>query len=234
MRITELTRAKKDFKQGSHVWQVEELLSEIQVSLRYWLEEDICDDLSECEMNRDTARGRARERESCARWGCVRMILVWKALCNRRKNVSFLTCLAVPCVLFIFWQQIEEFCVVFRENKRAMIVHQEEYCAQCATWSSSSGSQETCADIFHTRMAGISHTNYVFELNDLYILWCYNVSKLWYIICHLHPGENLNNSCSVLKCSLLWAYADEGGSMYIGYSYYEIMRGWNHMHMYSL
>lgn len=185
-------------------------------------------------MNRDTARGRARERESCARWGCVRMILVWKALCNSRINVSFLTCSAVPCVLFIFWQRIEEFCVVFRENKRAMIVHQEEYCAQCATWSSSSGSQETCADIFHTRMAGISHTNYVFELNDLYILWCYNVSKLWYIICHLHPGENLNNSCSVLKCSLLWAYADEGGSMYIGYSYYEIMRGWNHMHMYSL
>lgn len=53
------------FKQVSHVWQVEELLSEIQVSLRYWLEEDICDDLSECEMNREAVC--ARDREGVAR-----------------------------------------------------------------------------------------------------------------------------------------------------------------------
>lgn len=42
-------------------------MSEIQASLRYWLEGDICDDLSDCEMNRETARGRARERERVAR-----------------------------------------------------------------------------------------------------------------------------------------------------------------------
>lgn len=53
------------FKQVSHVWQVDELLSEIQVSLRYWLEEDICDDLSECEMNREAVC--ARDREGVAR-----------------------------------------------------------------------------------------------------------------------------------------------------------------------
>ncbi len=53
------------FKQVSHVWQVEELLSDIQVSLRYWLEEDICDDLSECEMNREAVC--ARDREGVAR-----------------------------------------------------------------------------------------------------------------------------------------------------------------------
>lgn len=63
-QFTQKTKKKKKFKQVSHVWQVEELLSEIQDSLKYWLEEDICDDLNECEMNRGSVR--ARQRGSCA------------------------------------------------------------------------------------------------------------------------------------------------------------------------
>jgi len=64
-----------------------------------------------------------------------------------------------------------------------MFVHQEEYCAQCATWSSSSGQQETCADIFHTRMAGISHTvmiNLSLTRFILYDVIGYNIKIIFY------------------------------------------------------
>lgn len=125
-------------------------------------------------------RARTRDREGVAR--SENAFLVWKAFGNGRINVSFLTCLATPCVLFIIWQQTEVFWTVFRQKYRVVFVHQEENCAQCVTWSSSSGSQETCAAIFHTRMAGISPNPNVFKCLMSFILYyvrLYQNNKLY-------------------------------------------------------